>query len=131
MSLLEQLRAKAFHHASSSDANQAIDTVRAQVEAESGQPAFSYELFEPRLSADAVWLTQAVPKFVRFLHDRGVRSARAPGVFVSLFAGDGLFFVTATDALELFAAAKSARVEDLFRWYADGGTGEPLRLGPG
>jgi hypothetical protein len=84
-------RAKiAFDRAAPAEANERIEAVREAIETRSGSPAFSYELFAPRLGVDAWFGEQALPRLIYFLSCRGLRSARAPGVFVSLFTADGL-----------------------------------------
>jgi hypothetical protein len=129
MSALEALRARAFHHAPPAEANQAIDEVRVQLEEASGAPAFSYELFAPRLDVDTHFGHHALPRLANFLHCRGFRSASTPGVFVSLFSDAGLDFIHGGDALEVLAALRGLTIDEVFRRYGDGGTGDPKLLG--
>ncbi|MDX2015057.1 MAG: STAUR_1299 family protein [Myxococcaceae bacterium] len=126
-----QLVARAFARADAARANVGIDEVRAQVEAETGAPAFSYELFVPRANVEAFFVEQALPKLVYFLSCRGLRTRRTPGVFVSLFTDDGLLFLHAGDVVEVVGQRRGLSVDDCFRRYADGGTGDPKALGAG
>lgn len=128
--LVEALVKRAFHQAPIAQANQAIDDVRAMVEAESGAQAFSYELFVPGANVEAYFLSNALPKLVLFLHCRGFRGPQTPGLFVSLFSDTGLHFIKAGDALEVMAEAKHLTIDELYRRYGDGGTGDPKLLGP-
>jgi hypothetical protein len=129
--LVEELTALAFSSGSPADANATIDEVRERVEAETGAPAFSYELFVPRANVEAWLLEQALPKLVYFLSCRGLRGRRTPGVFVSFFTGAGLVFLEAGAVVEHLGRRRGLSVEDCFRRYGDGGTGEPRALGPG
>lgn len=129
MSVVEALVERSFHRAQAHEANTAIDTVRADEEARTGAAAFSYELFVPQANVDDYFLTQALPKLVHFLHCRGFRGASTPGVFVSLFTATALHFVEAGAALEVLAAARQLSVDELFRRYGEGGTGDPKLLG--
>lgn len=127
--LVDALMRRAFHQAPVADANQAIDDVRATLEEESGAAAFSYELFVPRANVDEFFLSNALPKLVLFLHCRGFRGNQTPGLFVSLFTDQGLHFIKAGDALDVMAAAKHLSIDELYRRYGDGGTGDPKLLG--
>jgi hypothetical protein len=129
--VVEELTALAFDRAPPAEANERIEAVREAIETRSGSPAFSYELFAPRLGVDAWFGEQALPRLIYFLSCRGLRSARAPGVFVSLFTADGLLFLHAGDVVERLAARRGLTVEVCFQRYGDGGTGEPKALGPG
>lgn len=128
-SVVDALVARAFGHATHVDANGAIDATRAAEEERTGAPAFSYELFVPRANVDEFFLHHALPKLVNFLHCRGFRSTNTPGVFLSLFTADGLHFVHAGEALEVMGRARQLEVDELFRRYGDGGTGDPKLLG--
>ncbi|MBL8918316.1 MAG: hypothetical protein JNJ54_05610 [Myxococcaceae bacterium] len=129
MSVVEALIGRSFQQAQVHEANTAIDTVRAEEEGRTGAAAFSYELFVPQANVDDYFLTQALPRLVHFLHCRGFRSTRTPGVFVSLFTPTALHFVEAGVVLEVLGAARHLSVEELFRRYGEGGTGDPKLLG--
>jgi hypothetical protein len=129
VSVVDALVARAFHQAVPSGANDAIDQVRQAQEARTGAPAFSYELFVPRANVDDYFLHHALPKLVHFLHCRGFRSASTPGVFVSLFTGEALHFIEACVALEVLGGARQLGVDELFRRYGEGGSGDPKLLG--
>lgn len=130
MSAVDRLIARAFHRAEAAQANEAIDAMRARQEDETGAAAFSFELFEPQTNADEVLSHQALPKLVYFLHCRGFRDARTPGVFVSLFTRSGLHFIRAGDVLEVLGDVRRLPVAELYRRYGEGGTGDPRLLGP-
>ncbi|MBM4777435.1 MAG: hypothetical protein GQE15_07000, partial [Archangiaceae bacterium] len=51
------------------------------------------------------------------------------GLFVSLFTDQGLHFIRAGEALDVMATAKHLSIEELYRRYGDGGTGDPKLLG--
>jgi hypothetical protein len=129
--LVAELEAMAFARAASADANLRIDEVRAALEAESGAPAFSYELFVPRANVDAFFLEQALPRLVYFLSCRGLRTRLTPGVFVSLFSEAGLWFLDAGALVERLGARRGLSVAECFRRWSDGGPGDPKALGPG
>lgn len=129
MSAVERLIARAYHRAEAAQANEAIDAMRAREEA-SGVAPFSFELFESQTNADEVLAHQALPRLVYFLHCRGFRDARTPGVFVSLFTRSGLHFIRAGDVLEVLGQARGLPIDELYRRYGEGGTGDPKLLGP-
>lgn len=120
---------QAFHHADAAHANEAIEAARLAEEARTGQPAFSYEVFVTQANVDEALLTQTLPRLVNFLHCKGFKSGRTPGVFLSLFTEDGLAFIPAGAALEVLAGFKGLSVDELYRRYGDGGTGDPKLLG--
>jgi hypothetical protein len=129
--LVEELVNGAFARASAADANTTIDEVRETIEAETGAPAFSYELFVPRVNVEAWLLEQALPRLVYFLSCRGLRTSRTPGVFVSLFTDGGLVFLRAGEVVERLGQRRGLSVDDCFRRYGEGGTGDPKALGAG
>ncbi|MCU0700272.1 MAG: hypothetical protein MUC96_27505 [Myxococcaceae bacterium] len=129
--VVEQLVSRAFSRAAAAGANAAIDEVRERLEAETGAPTFSYELFVPRANVEAFFVEQVLPRLVSFLSCRGLRTARTPGVFVSLFTGDGIAFLHAGEVVEILGQRRGLSVDDCFRRYADGGTGDPKALGAG
>ena len=128
MSVLDEVRALAFQRGEAARANAAIDEVR-QARAAHGTEALSYELALPGLDAERWLLEKALPKLVYFLDCRGVHPPSSGGVFVSLFAPDGLWFIEAGPLVELLARARSLTLAEVVRRYGDGGAGEPLRLG--
>lgn len=127
--VVEALLQRAFHQAEPATANEAIEATRLQEEERTGQAAFSYELFVPRANVDEYFLSHALPKLVNFLNCRGFKSASTPGVFVSLFTPSGLAFIQAGDVLEALATLRHLTVEEAYRRYGDGGTGDPKLLG--
>lgn len=127
--VLEVLVQRAFLRADPARANEAIEEARLDVEDRTGQPAFSYELFVPTANVDEYFLSQALPKLVNFLHCRGFKSANTPGVFVSLFTPSGLVFIEAGAVVEALATLRHLSIEEAWRRYGDGGTGDPKLLG--
>jgi len=126
VALLEQ---RAFHRADAAAANTAIEAARLAEEERTGQAAFSYELFVPQANVEAYFTDHALPRLVNFLHCRGFKSSRTPGVFVSLFTPAGLFFIEGGAVLEVLAALKHLSIDEAFRRYGDGGPGDPKLLG--
>lgn len=128
-SVLEVLVQRAFLRADPARANEAIEEARLDVEDRTGQPAFSYELFVPTTNVDEHFLSHALPKLVNFLHCRGFKSANTPGVFVSLFTPSGLVFIDAGVVVEALATLRHLTIDEAWRRYGDGGTGDPKLLG--
>ena len=127
--VVEALLQRAFHHADPATANEAIEATRLAEEDRTGQAAFSYELFVPRANVHAFFLEHALPKLVNFLHCRGFRSASTPGVFVSLFTPTALAFIDAGAVVETLVGLRHLSIEEAWRRYGDGGTGDPKLLG--
>jgi hypothetical protein len=126
--IIEALVERAFLRADSTRANEAIEDARLNIEARTGQPAFSYELFVPRANVDDFFLAQALPKLVNFLHCKGYRSATTQGVFVSLFTASGLAFIEAGAVVEVLATLKHLTIPEVWRRYGEG-PGDPKLLG--
>jgi hypothetical protein len=127
--VVDVLLERAFRQADPTRANEAIEEARLEIEDRTGQQAFSYELFVPRANVDEYFLSHALPKLVNFLHCRGFKSASTPGVFVSLFTPSGLAFIEAGAVVEALAGLKHLSIEETWRRYGDGGTGDPKLLG--
>ncbi len=127
--VLDALVATAFARANALDANTCIEATRKDQAARGHQP-FSYELLTPRANVDEFFLTVALPRLVSFLASRGFRGTTTPGVFLSLFAPNGLHFIEAGAALEVLGAFRNLTVGELYSRYRDGGAEEPLLLGP-
>jgi hypothetical protein len=126
--LLQQLEALAFDRASPGDANQAIEAARVACGSQLA-PALSYELALPALGPDEFLTHRALPKLVYFLDCRGAKLPHAPGVFVSLFTAQGLWFFDAGALVQALATARGLTLAELVRRYGEGGVGDPPLLG--
>lgn len=126
--LLADLNGLAFHRATPTQANQAIDEARA-MRAAQGSEGLSYEIALPALDPEHYLLEKALPKLVYFLDCRGVHPPSSGNVFVSLFSNDGLTFVDAGPLVERCAKARGLTLHELVKRYGDDGTGDPLLLG--
>ena len=126
--LLKDLQDRAFKSVDVMQANAAIDEVRISVEAE-GKTALSYEV----LAHDAASLSkvehQSLERLVYFVDCRGMSLQTAPGIFVSLFTREKIFFLTAADFIAVAANARGLSLEELKRRYGSNGTGAPLLIG--
>ena len=125
--ILEALTQLAFHRASPTQANQAIDDVRAQRSENS--EAISYEVTLPELSPDTFLSTKVLPKLVYFLDCRGVKVPGSGNVFVSIFSSTGLLFVEAGPLVEVIARARGLTLAEVVRRYGSHGKGDPPLLG--
>lgn len=99
---LNELLAAASRSALALEANLEIGRMREQT-AQGRAPGLSYEVVVP---AAEPWrhLTDAVlPRLVYFLDCRGQLAARTPGIFVSAFVGERLYFFDAGLFVELVA----------------------------
>lgn len=128
--LLAELEALAFHRASPTEANAAIDAARA-LKAEEGRAPVSYEIALPGLGPEAFLLERALPRLVYFLDCRGVTPPSSGGVFVSLFTAAGLLFLDAGPLVQHLARARGLTLAEVVRRYGDKGTGDPPLLGAG
>jgi phage tail protein X len=127
--LLETLKAQAFLRAEAHEANEAIDEARHQLADEGAQAPTSYEVVLPALAPER-WLSERLlPKLVSYLDSRGARLPQGGGVFVSLFADDGLYFIDAGAFAMTVGATRGLSAEELTRRYREGGVGDPLALG--
>ena len=91
---LEALKARAFHHVPAPQANAEIERVRVEQGGVGGKDALSYEV---AVTTYDDLVEDVVPKLVYFLDCRGLKLDRAPGVFLSLFIGDALYFLQVGD----------------------------------
>lgn len=111
--------ALAFHRVPAPEANEAMARVR-ESEGEGGQPALSYELVLPAQGAAGHLVEVVLPRLVYFLHCRGARLPHCPGVFVSIFHGDQLYFLRARDLLEALSRQTGLSAEEMVRRHGDG-----------
>ncbi len=91
MTSLTQILALAFDEVPGEKANEAIAFARSERDPNGGD-AVSYEVVMPP-GAGVEWLSDTLlPRLVYFLDCRGSSLASTGGVFVSLFAGERLYF---------------------------------------
>lgn len=105
---LAQLLEQALSSVPGAEANTAIGAMREE-RAVGGEPGLSYEVVVP---AGEPWkhLTGvALPKLVYFLDCRGALGQKTPGIFVSAFVGERLYFFDA--GAFIVAVAKHAGLE--------------------
>lgn len=114
MSALAPLLAKAFHQAPAREANEQIAGQR-NTRAEAGKEALSYEIVLDPAATLAETAERVLPKLVYFLDCRGLPLRAARGVFLSLFVGDQLYFVEATDVVAELASAAGTTLDELKR----------------
>jgi hypothetical protein len=124
--LVDEVCALAFDRVNAAEANAAIAYTREQFE---GLPGTSYEIVLPQLNPDEYLAQRVLPKLVNFLCSRGARLPASGGVFVSLFTGDGLFFIDAGPFAVLVGKSRGLDAEELMRRYKPDGPGDPLLLG--
>ncbi len=120
MELFQPLLDLAFERASALEANLRIEDLRERLGRES--PARSYEVVLPERSS-LEWLAESLmPRLVYYLESLGARPPEAPGIFLSVFAGQELYFLRVQDVFTFAGSAlKLSSEQMLARW----GTGEP------
>lgn len=119
MQTLADLLPKAFDSAPAMEANQAIARAR-DTHGVAGQPAVSYEAVVPADATLGHLAEHLLPKLVYFLDCRGGSLTHTPGVFVSLFVSDRLYFFDAAVVVEAARTATQLSLDDLLaRWGAD------------
>jgi hypothetical protein len=113
---LDSLLLKAFDRVPAMEANSAITRVRTE-QAVGPEDALSYEIvIDP--SHDLKWAADKVlPRLVYFLDCRGLKLDQARGVFVSLFVGEILYFIRATDFVSELAPVAGLSLEELVVRY--------------
>lgn len=128
-SVLDALRALAFREEPAREANQAIDSVRGGFEA--GERAFSYEILSTGKESFGALAQAVVPKLVYFAETTGRRLPDCAGLFLSVFVGERIFFVSARAFLDRAARLFESTVAELAQRYGPAGkvpTGPPLML---
>lgn len=123
--LVSELCALAFDRATPAQANEAIASARERFDGR----GVSYEVVLPELAPDEFLAHKVLPKLVNFLCSRGVRLPGSGGIFVSLFTGDGLFFIEAGPFAVRVGAERELDADELMRRYRPDGPGDPLLLG--
>ncbi len=96
---LDGLLKRAIRRVRAAEANTAIAEMRAQ-EGTGDRPAVSYEVVLPAKATGDYLTSSLMPRLVYFLDSTGCKPPRCPGVFLSLFYGEELFFVRAADAVD-------------------------------
>lgn len=122
--LVSELCALAFDRALPAEANEAIAHARERFDGR----GVSYEVVLPGLAPDEFLSQKVLPKLVNFLCSRGVRLPGSGGVFVSLFTGDGLFFIEAGPFAVRVGVERALDADELMRRYRPDGPGDPLLL---
>src|SRR5437870_5571478 len=110
------LLARAFHRARAAQANTEMARMREQ-EGGAGGLATSYEVVLPPERAAQHLTAQVLPRLVYFLECRGSRLPSCAGVFVSIFAGDQLYFVRAGDMVEELSRLSGLSLEQMVERY--------------
>ncbi|HVE82063.1 MAG TPA: STAUR_1299 family protein [Myxococcales bacterium] len=115
---VQALLARAFHQAPAMEANAQIARVRG-LEGGELSPAVSYELVLPAEGAVEHLTSRVLPRLVYFLECRGSPLPACAGVFVSIFAGDRLYFVRARDVVEELSRLTGLSPEEMVRRYGE------------
>jgi hypothetical protein len=113
---LTELFAAAFSKAPAPEANSAIGAMRAS-RAPEGLLPVSYELVLPEQDAVEFLVERAMPRLVYYLTSRGIRPEHPGSMFVSLFAGDALYFINMAEFLALLARWAGASLVELSGRY--------------
>lgn len=122
MSALDPLLARAFHEARAADANAEMAAQR-DLQGTPGNDGLSYEVvLTPDASLERV-AEQVLPKLVYFLDCRGLKLDAARGVFLSLFVGEALYFMHASDFIAVLAPASGLTLPELAAKYGAASTG--------
>ncbi|HZN94615.1 MAG TPA: STAUR_1299 family protein [Myxococcales bacterium] len=112
---VQALLERAFHRARAAEANVEMARVREQ---EGGfAQATSYELVLPTERAVEHLTARVLPRLVYFLECRGSRLPHCAGVFVSIFAGDDLYFVRASDMVVELSRLSGLSLEEMVERY--------------
>jgi hypothetical protein len=115
--LVEELIRRAFHQASAMRANEEISRMRETQPPGVTDEALSYEVLLPAEGERAFLIENVLPRLVYFLDCRGGRSSQAEGVFISLFAGEQLYFVQLSEFFETLGPAAGLSFEEMVhRW---------------
>lgn len=123
---LQKLLDAAFDKAPATEANVAISRVRDEHTARLGAPAWSYEVLLPATGGSNYLVSETLPRLIYFLASRG--SAIGVEVFLSLFAGDTLYFISVPDALPILSEWSGISVDDMRKRWSEGFGAAPLAL---
>lgn len=110
------LLARAFHRAPANQANVEMARIREQEGGVTGL-ATSYEMVLPAERAVEHLVSQVLPRLVYFLECRGARPPNCAGVFISIFAGDQLYFVRAGDMVQELSRLSGLSLEQMVDKY--------------
>jgi hypothetical protein len=106
----------AFSEAPAAEANTAIAAMRERA-ADELSAATSYELVLPAEGVRAFLLERTLPRLVDYLESTRARLPHCPGVFLSVFAGDRLYFIHARDAVAKLSEWSGLSTEQLRERY--------------
>ncbi|MGI5863923.1 MAG: STAUR_1299 family protein [Myxococcales bacterium] len=127
---LRSLLDLAFDRAPAQEANARIQATRERVEANGAATVRSYELVVPP-DATLAWLEQEVlPRLIYHLDSLGMRPPTVPGLFVSLFFGDEIFFVHGNDLLMFASRELGLSFDEMERRWGTGELRDPVQRGP-
>jgi hypothetical protein len=113
---LSTVLGRAFHQARAAEANQAIAAQREQHTAP-GKDTVSYEVVVSQQETLEALAQRVLPRLVYFLDCRGLKLDAAAGVFLSLFVGETLYFVHASDFVAALAPASGLSLAELVEKY--------------
>ncbi len=97
----------AFDRAPAVEANSAIARIR------DAREERSYEIILPEKEVTTFLLRSMLPKLVEHLESVGAKLPGCGGVFLSVFSGDTLYFMSARDAVHLLAEWSGLTLEQL------------------
>ena len=121
MTPLEPLLQKAFKQVSARDANAEIAAQREALGVP-GQDALSYEVVLEEADGLEAAAEKVLPKLVYFLDCRGAALHDARGVFMSVFVGEALYFLHATDFVAVVAPLTGLSLPELKTKYGAAST---------
>ncbi|WNG36387.1 hypothetical protein F0U61_23945 [Archangium violaceum] len=112
----DELLRLAFDRAPALEANQAIARIRDQ-EGDELSGSTSYELVLPAENVRSYLLDYTLPRLVDYLESSGAKLPHCGGVFLSVFAGDTLYFLHAKDVVELLSRWSGLSMAELKTRY--------------
>lgn len=121
-SLLDTLFDRAFERVPAAEANAAMAAVRERL-ASGGAPALSYEAVLPEDAGMEHLEQKVLPRLVYFLDCRGAPLPTAAGVFLSIFRGDGLYFLHTEDFFDVLSQATGLSMEEMVTRYGAASVG--------
>lgn len=112
----EALLRLAFSQAPAVEANEAIARTRTEL-GDGLSWASSYELVLPAEDVRRHLLEHTLPRLVDYLESTGAKLPHCGGVFLSVFAGDTLYFLHARDVVALLSEWSGLSLEELKQRY--------------
>ncbi|ADO69103.1 STAUR_1299 family protein [Stigmatella aurantiaca] len=106
----------AFSKAPSNEANVAISRTRQEQDGEFAE-AISYEFMLPDGNIRPYLLERLLPRLVEYLEAKGAKLPGCGRVFLSVFAGDTLYFIHARDAVRQLSEWSGLSIDELRRRY--------------